>query len=210
MSDSKFVEGKTRVWYRMTNKKKNGFMTKKDYADMAQCFIDEFNPGEQKSVKLRAWLIEGWDILIKMGQKATPEHPACFSSENTPKTLLISQTLSKGERITEDLYVQAYQEILRANSDLFKNCLQEMVTIFFSVFDTNGDGFICVEEMIHGLKCFGIDHEKALRKAFVEMDIRKEGKVDKDTYVQAWVDFMMNIDKDKPDVLSRHLTPFLL
>lgn len=66
-----FIEGKVRVWYRLTKKHKTGFMSKSDFNEMADCFISEFKLDEQSGNEIRSWLVDGWDALITLGKTKT-------------------------------------------------------------------------------------------------------------------------------------------
>ena len=195
---SPFIEGKARTWYRLTNKNKTGYMNKSDFNEMADCFISEFKLDEKSGEEIRGWLVHGWDTLIKYSKPAAPGEKAMLSPDTTPFTLLIAEKMAKGERINEDLFINAYHEILNTNQALFPTVLGQMVSSFFNIFDTDQDGYITAEDMIRGLRCFGIDQSEALKNVFAELDKSGRGKIDRDTYIAAWVEFMTGADKNAP------------
>ena len=203
-----FIESKARTWYRLTNKNKTGFMDKSDFNDMAETFIKEFKLDEKTGNELRAWLVDGWDALIEQGKTKLAGEKSLVSQDTTPFTLLIAEKIAKGERINEDLYINAYNEVINANKELFPTVLAQMVSSFFDVFDTDNDGFITEENMVRGLKCFGIDQSDALRKIFSELDKSGSGKLDRDSYIAAWVEFMTGFNEGAP--MAKYLNPDIL
>ena len=193
-----FIESKARLWYKLTNKNKTGFMDRTDYNKMADTFISEFKMDSKTGAEIRAWLVDGWEALIKFSKTKTPGENCLVSQETTPFIILIAEKIAKGDRINEELYVNAYNEVLNINKDFYPTVLSQMVSCFFDVFDTDKDGFITAENMIRGLKCFGIDKPDALRKVFAELDTAGSRKLDKDSYVSAWVEYMTGTNEDAP------------
>ena len=205
-----FIEGKVRLWYRLTNKNKTGFMSKNDFNEMADTFISEFKLDDKIGKEIRSWLVDGWDALITQGN-AKPQAGArepLITKEAAPLTLKLAANISKGDKINEDLYVDAYSEILNISKDLFINVFAQMVSTFFSIYDTDRDGLISEEDMKRGLKCFGIDKSDALKKVFAELDTTGSGKVGRELYVSAWVEFFTGIDETAP--MAKHLNPKIL
>ena len=193
-----FVERKARAWYRLTNANKTGYMDRADFNKMADTFISEFELGEKQGAEIRAWLVDGWEALINQIKPDTPGKPPLVSQESMPFTFLVAEKIANGDKINEELYLNAYQEVLNINKNLFPTVLTQMVSSFFDVFDTDSDGYITAENMIRGLKCFGIDKPDALTKVFAGLDTAGKGKIDKDTYAAAWVEFMTGSDEDAP------------
>ena len=203
-----FIEGKVRLWYRLTNKNKSGFMTKSDFNDMAEAFISEFKLDEATGKEIRSWLVDGWESLITYAKASAKGKQPLVSEKTTPLTLLIAEKISKGDQIDEDLYINAFHEVLKMNEDVFKVVFSQMVSAFFNIYDTDKDGLITETDMIRGLKCFGIDQSEALKEVFAELDSTGSGKVDRDSYVGAWVEFMCGTKEDAP--MAKHLNPAIL
>lgn len=195
---SPFIESKARTWYKLTNKNKTGFMDRSDFSKMADSFISEFKLDDKAGEEIKGWLVHGWDTLIKYSKATVPGEKAMLSQDTTPFTLLIAEKIAKGERINEDLFINAYDEVLNTNKALFPTVLGQMVSSFFNVFDTDQDGYITDGDMIRGLKCFGIDQSEALKRVFAELDKTGSGKIDRDTYIAAWVEFMTGSDENAP------------
>lgn len=83
-----------------------------------------------------------------------------------------------------------------------------MVSSFFNIYDIDKDGFITADDMTRGLKCFGIDQSDALKLVFAELDSAGSGKVDRDTYVTAWVELITGMNDGAP--IAKHLNPKIL
>lgn len=205
---SPFIERKVRTWYRLTNKNKTGYMDRSDFNKLADSFILEYSLDDKTGGEIRGWLVDGWDTLIKYTKTETPGEKALLSPQTTPFTLLIAEKISKGERINEDLYINAYSEVLKTTKDLFPTVLGQMVTSFFNVFDTNHDGLITEADMIRGLKCFGIDKTEVLKNVFAEMDKCGNGNIDLESYISAWVEFMTGSDENAP--MAKYIKPDIL
>ena len=203
-----FIEGKVRLWYRLTNKNKTGFMSKMDFNEMADSFISEFGLAEKTGKEIRSWLVDGWDALIAFSKTTVEGEEPLISQQTTPLTLMIAEKITKGDKINEDLYIDAYSEVLGINKGLFPAVFSQMVSAFFNIFDTNKDGFITVDDMTRGLKCFGIDQSDPLKLVFAELDSTGSGKIDRDTYVSAWLEFMTGMNKAAP--IAKHLNPRIL
>lgn len=183
-------------------------MSKSDFNEMADCFISEFKLDEQSGKEIRSWLVDGWDALITMGKTETEGEAPLISKEATPLILLIADKITKGDKINEDLYIDAYNEVLNLNKGLFSLVFSQMVSAFFTVFDIDKDGYITLNDMIRGLTCFGIAQSDALKLVFAELDSAGSGKVDRDTYVSAWVEFMTGTNERAP--IAKHLNPKIL
>ena len=181
-------------------------MNKSDFNDMADAFISEFKLDEDTGNEIRSWLVDGWDALIACS-KTKGEKPF-ESHEFSPLTLKIAEKISKGDNIDEDLYINAFHEVLNTNKGLFQTVFSKMVSAFFNIFDTDKDGFVTEKDMIRGLKCFGIDQSEALKRVFAELDSTKSGKVDRESYVSAWVEFMCGNNEQAP--MAKHLNPNIL
>ena len=173
-------------------------MNRSDFNEMADSFISEFKLDEKAGGEIRGWLVHGWDTLIKYSNPTVPGEKAMLSQDTTPFTLLIAEKMAKGERINEDLFINAYNEIFNTNQALFPTVLGQMVSSFFNVFDTDQDGYITAADMIRGLRCFGIDQSEALKNVFAGLDKSGGGKIDRDTYIAAWVEFMTGADENAP------------
>ena len=102
----------------------------------------------------------------------------------------------------------AYSEILFISKDLFITVFSQMVSTFFSMYDTNKDGLISEEVMKRRLKCFGIDQPESLKKVFADLDTTGSGKVGPDVYIPAWVEFFTGVDATAP--MAKHLNPKIL
>ncbi|XP_033746414.1 uncharacterized protein LOC117331689 [Pecten maximus] len=201
---SKFIEGKIRMWYKMYNLKHDGGMGKEDFAYMTDVFIKEFKPNAALEAELRHWLHNHWCIIISEGKDlATAGKPGGITVENCPALLEVETILKSDQRITEEHYVKAFGQLVEVNKDLFVKTFTKMVTVFFNLFDTDCDGFITVEDMIRGFRCFGIDQEEATRAIFNDLDKNKTGKVSRDVYLSEWIEFMVGENKDA--VLARYL-----
>ena len=207
---SPFIEGKVRLWYRLTNRNKTGFMAKTDFNEMADTFISEYKLDDKTGKEIRSWLVDGWDALITQGNAKPPAGGGkqMITKEIAPTTLTLAEKISKGESINEDLYIDAYSEILFISKDLFIAVFSQMVSTFFSMYDTDKDGLISEEDMKRGLKCFGIDKPEALKKVFAELDTTGSGKVGPEVYVSAWVEFFTGVDETAP--MAKHLNPKIL
>ena len=205
-----FIEGKVRLWYRLTNRNKTGFMGKADFNDMADTFISEYKLDDKTGTEIRSWLVDGWDSLIAQGNEKSPAGGGkpMLTKEVAPITLALAEKISKGEKINEDLYIDAYSEILFISKDLFIAVFSQMVSTFFSMYDTDKDGLISEEDMKRGLKCFGIDQPDALKKVFAELDTTGSGKVGQEVYVSAWVEYFTGVDETAP--IAKYLNPKVL
>lgn len=196
---TKFVEGKMRTWFKMNDLKHDGMVGKSDYKDNCDVFIKEFKLGEQKANELKNWLMNGWDILVKKGLELSDKgEDGGLTREKCPLLFDVNDKLNRGDRINEDEYVNAFGELVDVNKDLFEEVFSKFVGSFFDTFDTDHDGLLCPEDMIRGLRCFGITHEDAIRQIFDAMDKSRMGRIDKATYVGNWVEFMCGHDKEAP------------
>lgn len=196
------------MWYRLHNKKRNGFMSRKDFIEMADSFIAEFKLDAEMAHEIRSWLVDGWSGLIKfmktIGEGTKPNIPI----DKIPTVLMVAEKLSKDGTITEDEYTKAYAESLQIQPSPFPACFSEMLSFFFKIFDTDKDGFVTEKDFARGWRCFGIENSKAVKAIFAELDPSGTGKVDRDTYVGAWLEYMTGMDKNAP--LAKYFTPDIL
>ncbi|XP_045166728.2 uncharacterized protein LOC123530094 [Mercenaria mercenaria] len=203
-----FVETKVRMWYRLHNKKRNGFMNRADFIEMTDSFIKEFKLDAEMAEEIRSWLVNGWTALIKFMKNSADDPKTSIPLDKIPTVSMVAEKLSKDGTITEDEYVKAYAESLQIDPSPFPACFSEMVSFFFKVFDTDKDGYLIEKDMVRGWRCFGIDNAKAVKAVFADLDPTGSGKVDRDTYVGAWMEYMTGMNKSAP--IAKHFTPDIL
>ncbi|XP_021351007.1 uncharacterized protein LOC110448859 [Mizuhopecten yessoensis] len=201
---SKFIEGKIRMWFKMYNLKHDGGMGMEDFDLLADVFVKEFKPTAALEADLKHWLQNCWSIIISEGKEvAKAGKPGGITADNCPALIEIETILNSHQRMTEDQYVKAFGQLVEVNKDLFVKNFTRMVTMFFTLFDTDSDGFMTVDDMIRGFRCFGIEQEEATRAIFGDLDKNKTGKLSRDVYIAEWVEFMVGEDKDA--VLAKYL-----
>ncbi|KAL4227020.1 glycerol-3-phosphate dehydrogenase [Mactra antiquata] len=201
----KIIEQKVRTWYRLHNKKKNGFMTKSDFVEMTQQFIEEYDLSTPVAEKVRSWLVHGWSSMIEFIKTSEDNGNAL---DTVPTVLKVAKILSSEGKVTEDMYVHAYIESMQLQPSPFPTCFRQMVSLFFNVFDTDKDGYLTVDDLIRGLRCFGITNTEAVRAVFNDIDVNNTGKIDMECYISAWVEFMTGTDANA--AMAKHFTPAIL
>ena len=204
----KFIETKARVWYRTLNKNGTGFLYRKDFDAMADDFISEFKLEEKVASELRSWMVDGWKAFIDCGTDSDNTKDikaAAFSKDMIPHTFKVAEKILNGEFITEDMYIDAYTEVVSLFPDLFEFCFRKMVNVFFGVFDTDKDGMIDEADMIRGLRCFGFTKAEPVKAVYAELEKNSDGKVEFPTYIAAWIEFMKGEDENAP--MGKYFTP---
>ncbi|CAG2228228.1 unnamed protein product [Mytilus edulis] len=197
MTDKKFMDLKIRTWFKMNNIKGNGRMGKTDFEEIADIFKREYELKDPQYSLLKKWLCEGWDILVKEGQDlANSGKKGGLTPDNAASVFDVSETLNKGEAITEDQYANAFEQLVEVNQGLFQNNFEMMVGSFFDIYDTDHDGKITADDMIRGLRCLGIQQDEAVKIMFANMDTEKRGSITKSVYVSEWVEYMLGTRKD--------------
>ncbi|XP_062611568.1 uncharacterized protein LOC134273385 [Saccostrea cucullata] len=194
---SQFVESKVRKWFQLNNLKRDGFISKQDYSDMAETFTKEFDLDEKKAQAIRNWLENGWEILIKKGEEITAQGGVGgVSPESAPKLLEVGKKMRENGQISENEYIGAFKELVGFNKNLFVETFAGMVGSFFDAFDVNNTGYLTSQNFQKGMKCFGMTNTEAVDTMFKAMDTKKEGKIDKETYVGHWIEFMTGDNKE--------------
>lgn len=197
MTDKKFMDLKIRTWFKMNNIKGNGQMSKTDFAEIADIFKREYELKDPQNSLLKKWLCEGWDILVKEGQDlANSGKKGGLTPDNAASIFDVSETLNKGEAITEDQYANAFEQLVEVNQGLFQKNFEMMVGSFFDIYDTDHDGKITADDMIRGLRCLGIQKDEAVKMMFSNIDTEKRGNITKPVYVGEWFEFMLGTRKD--------------
>ncbi|KAH3819694.1 uncharacterized protein LOC127881678 [Dreissena polymorpha] len=208
-----FLESKIRVWYRANNKKRNGNMAKTDFKEMAECFIRAFELGPDDARTVRSWLVDGWATMIEymdtMAQRQDDTRKSDTRSrmdprDQIPTAIQMARYIAEEKTITEEMYVQAFREVLVLNPSPFLVYFTHMVEDFFDIFDDDGDNSITEEGMVKGLGCFGFANADSVRNVFKGLDVNGSGRVDRKTYVAAWVEFFQGTNRDT--VMAKHFT----
>lgn len=203
-----FVAGKIQTWFRLINVKKNGFMGKEDYEEIAERFVKQHKLDEVRRKTISDWLINGWSMVFNEHAESTAQESKKEASKHLPLIRSMSDAMEKGEKTSEETYVEAFGELIENNSRLALESLERMVDVFFDVFDANQTGYISRDQMVVGLKCFGITDEECVKKIFDSMDTNKDGKLSRDEYVYGWVNFILGNDRSNP--LTTYFAPHLL
>lgn len=191
MDDKSFIDMKIRTWFKMNNVKRNGIMTKRDFAELADMFKREYDLPDNQHSTVKKWFCEGWDILVKEGQQlAECGAKGGLTPAVAPLVFEINDALNGEKAITEEMYAKAYEELVEINKDLFERTFENMVSSFFDVFDSDNDGWISVDDMIRGFRCLGMQHDDATKAIFANIDQEKQGKIPKNVYVREWIEFM--------------------
>lgn len=204
----RITEIKVRTWYRLHNKKRNGFMSRLDFVEMAQSFVNEYDLDESKAEEVRSWLVDGWSSMLEYLKDAESEGNTIVPMENIPTVLKVVEILSSEGTIDEDMYTKAFAEALQIQSSPFPDRFRQMVSLFFNIFDVDSDGLITDDELVRGLRCFGITNIKAVKALFSDLDTENTGTIDKQKYVDAWVEFMTGMDQEA--AMAKNFTPAIL
>lgn len=183
-------------------------MTRADFSDMAECFMKEFKLNTESAKQMRSWLVDGWSALLKYMKTSEDDPVPAISKDKIPTVLMVAEKLSKDGTITEDMYLKAYGECMQIETSPFQACFSEMVSFFFNIFDTDKDGYLTEKDLLRGWKCFGIDNSKVVKAVFADLDTTGSGKIDRDTYIGAWLEFMTGVNRDAP--IAKHFTPDIL
>ena len=196
MNFTDFVQGKIRIWFKMMDTTKDGFMSKDDFELIANRFASQYNLDENRAKEIYEWLVYGF-------KKTDEEH----SGEEMPVVKQLSEAIQNGEKISEDQYIQGLGQLMTIDPELARISLEKMVSLFFKIFDFNEDGFISCDELEKGLFCFGYDNKDAVQSVFKIMESGHEGKISEKEYVTAWLDFIFGNDKNNPmvKIFASHL-----
>ncbi|KAK7101681.1 sarcoplasmic calcium-binding protein-like [Littorina saxatilis] len=192
-----FTDGKIRVWFRMIDVGKDGYMCKDDFLSIADRFVKEYSLSGGKATEVRDWLVDGWNIVLDMDKhKESVEE----MMKKMPLVVAMGNKVRSGARISEDEFTQAYGQLIEVYPQLAKESLEKMVGAFFEVFDEDSDCYITDAEMTSAMHCFGYDQPDLVKAAFASMDLDKDGKLSREEYVGGWVSFMLDQDKSNPFV----------
>ncbi|CAI9730172.1 sarcoplasmic calcium-binding protein-like [Octopus vulgaris] len=194
---SDFVKEKIRVWFKMMDTTKDGFMAKEDFELIANRFAVQYNLDEDRAKEIYGWLVDGF-------KKVDNEH----SGDVMPLVTQMAEAIKNGAKISEDEYIGAIGQLMTVDPLMARNSLKSAVTLFFQIFDFDKDGFITCDELEKGLACFGYDNKEVIDKVFECMVKDHVGKMSQDEYVNAWLDFIFGEDKDNPFV--KYFAPHLL
>jgi len=186
---SDFVKEKIRIWFKMMDTTKDGFMSKEDFELIANRFAEQYSLDENRSKEIYDWLVYGF--------KKVDEENACEDMEVVKQ---LSLAIQAGEKINEEQYIQGLGQLMTINPELARLSLHNLVSLFFKIFDFNEDGFITCEELEKGLSCFGYDNKEIVQALFKIMESGHEGKISQEEYVTAWMDFIFGNDKNNPMV----------
>ncbi|GAB1609725.1 sarcoplasmic calcium-binding protein-like, partial [Argonauta hians] len=192
-----FVKEKIRVWFKMLDTTKDGFMAKEDFELIANRFAQQYNLEDEKAQEIYGWLVNGF-------KKVDDDH----AGDVMPMVAQMADAMKSGAKISEDEYVGAIGQLMTADPHVARESLKTAVTLFFQIFDFDQDGFISCDEMQKGLMCFGYDNVETVKQVFETMGKDQDGKMSQDEYVNTWLDFIFGENKDNPFV--KHFAPHLV
>ncbi|XP_046371761.1 sarcoplasmic calcium-binding protein-like [Haliotis cracherodii] len=193
MADNALLESKIRAWFKMTDAKKDGCMCREDFQLIADRFVAEYKLGPEKATEIRNWLVDGWDKIL---HDETCDIKALEA--DLPLVVAVNAKLRSGEKISEDDFTEAFLQLRNKDLSLAKKSLENMIDVFFGIFDANADGFIIMPEMVVAMKCFGLENSELVKQTFECMDKDKDGKLSKDDYIGSWTDFFFGEESENP------------
>ena len=194
----------------MHNQKRNGVITKDDYRLMADTFIREFRLKDEEADEIQKWLVDGWAALVEYvetSDRCAPQGTPA-ARDVIPTAVEVAVSMAANKEVTEDMYVRAFGEILQLQPCPFPIYFAQMVEAFFDVFDGDNDGYLTKAEMVKGLACFGFTVAARVSAVFEDLDTCGRGRVDRKTYVNAWLEFMQGTDRAA--AMAKHFTADML
>ena len=103
----------------------------------------------------------------------------------------ISIGMYKGAKVTPEQYLSGIIEMPEEERKIMG---ESLLSQWFDVVDTNGDGVISPQEFGVYFKIMGID-ESATKASFNLIDTNHDGIISRDEFVAAGVDFFIGVDE---------------
>jgi len=163
-----FWERKMRTTFRVFDYNRDGVLTRQDYEDMAEHFINAGQLTGDKADQLR--------------QKFTQLYEKLSEESGNP------------EQITEDAYVAGRR---KCGKTYLTTATGAMGSATFDLIDTNGDGVIELEEFKIFHQWAKLEG-KVTEDTFKALDVDGDGKVSLEEFVTAFVDFTTSDDETSP------------
>jgi len=164
-----FWKRKIRAHVRRLDTNHDGFLTRKDFVDMSDRYVQLNRQSAEKGKQMRVAFLTYWDEILS--------------------------ELAKKQPISAEVYIEA--ALMKLDKSQIKEKVFAIESLLFDLMDVDDSGFISPAEFEFWFKAVGVDPTLAA-DTLKAIDINDDNKLSREEYLAAVEEFFIGEDEQSP------------